>query len=149
MSYVDETIARVVAQNPSQPEFHQAVKEVLESLRVVIEANEEAFRKDALLERLTTPERIIMFRVPWVDDKGQVQVNSGYRVQFNSAIGPYKGGLRFHPSVTLSIIKFLGFEQVFKNSLTGLPIRPAAKAAPTSTRRANQTVRSWLSARAS
>ena len=122
MSYVDETIERVVAQNPSQPEFHQAVKEVLESLRVVIEANEEAYRRDALLERLTTPERIIMFRVPWVDDKGQVQVNNGYRVQFNSAIGPYKGGLRFHPSVTLSIIKFLGFEQVFKNSLTGLPI---------------------------
>ena len=107
MSYVDETIERVVAQNPSQPEFHQAVKEVLESLRVVIEANEEAYRRDALLERLTTPERIIMFRVPWVDDKGQVQVNNGYRVQFNSAIGPYKGGLRFHPSVTLSIIKFL------------------------------------------
>ena len=122
MSYVDETIERVVAQNPSQPEFHQAVKEVLESLRVVIEANEEAYRRDALLERLTTPERIIMFRVPWVDDKGHVQVNNGYRVQFNSAIGPYKGGLRFHPSVTLSIIKFLGFEQVFKNSLTGLPI---------------------------
>ena len=122
MSYVDETIERVVAQNPSQPEFHQAVKEVLESLRVVIEANEEAYRRDALLERLTTPERIIMFRVPWVDDKGQVQVNNGYRVQFNSAIGPYKGGLRFHPSVTLSIIKFLGFEQIFKNSLTGLPI---------------------------
>ena len=122
MSYVDETIERVVAQNPSQPEFHQAVKEVLESLRVVIEANEEAYRRDALLERLTTPERIIMFRVPWVDDKGQVQINNGYRVQFNSAIGPYKGGLRFHPSVTLSIIKFLGFEQVFKNSLTGLPI---------------------------
>ena len=101
MSYVDETIERVVAQNPSQPEFHQAVKEVLESLRVVIEANEEAYRRDALLERLTTPERIIMFRVPWVDDKGQVQVNNGYRVQFNSAIGPYKGGLRFHPSVNL------------------------------------------------
>ncbi|MCR5154006.1 MAG: NADP-specific glutamate dehydrogenase [Lachnospiraceae bacterium] len=122
MSYVDEVYERVVKQNPSQPEFHQAVKEVLESLRVVIEANEEEFKRDALLERLTTPERQILFRVPWVDDKGQVQVNNGYRVQFNSAIGPYKGGLRLHPSVNLGIIKFLGFEQIFKNSLTGLPI---------------------------
>jgi len=122
MSYVDEIYAKVVEKNPAQPEFHQAVKEVLESLRVVVEANEEAYRKDALLERLTTPERIIMFRVPWVDDNGQVQVNNGFRVQFNSAIGPYKGGLRFHPSVNLGIIKFLGFEQIFKNSLTGLPI---------------------------
>ncbi len=121
MSYVDEVIAQVVEKNPVQPEFHQAVKEVLESLRVVVEANEEEFRKNALLERLTNPERQIMFRVPWVDDKGQVQVNTGFRVQFNSAIGPYKGGLRFHPSVNLGIIKFLGFEQVFKNSLTGLP----------------------------
>ena len=122
MSYVDEVLAMVVAKNPAQPEFHQAVKEVLESLRVVIEENEEEYRKDALLERLVTPERIVMFRVPWVDDKGQVQVNNGFRVQFNSAIGPYKGGLRFHPSVNLGIIKFLGFEQIFKNSLTGLPI---------------------------
>ena len=122
MSYVDEVMARVTAQNSDQPEFLQAVKEVLESLRVVIEANEEAYRRDALLERMTTPERIVMFRVPWIDDNGQVQVNNGYRVQFNSAIGPYKGGLRFHPSVNLSIIKFLGFEQIFKNSLTGLPI---------------------------
>ncbi len=122
MSYVDEVIARVIAQNPAQPEFHQAVKEVLESLRPVVEANEEKFRREALLERLTTPERQILFRVPWVDDKGQVQVNNGFRVQFNSAIGPYKGGLRLHPSVNLGIIKFLGFEQVFKNSLTGLPI---------------------------
>ncbi|MDE6949657.1 MAG: NADP-specific glutamate dehydrogenase [Lachnospiraceae bacterium] len=122
MSYVDEVYAKVVEKNPAQPEFHQAVKEVLESLRVVIEANEEEYRREALLERLTTPERIVMFRVPWVDDKGQVQVNNGFRVQFNSAIGPYKGGLRFHPSVNLGIIKFLGFEQVFKNSLTGLPI---------------------------
>ena len=122
MSYVDEILEKVIAKNPAQPEFHQAVKEVLESLRVVIEANEDKFRKEALLERLTTPERIIMFRVPWVDDNGQVQVNNGFRVQFNSAIGPYKGGLRFHPSVNLGIIKFLGFEQVFKNSLTGLPI---------------------------
>ncbi len=122
MSYVDEVYERVVAQNPAQPEFHQAVKEVLESLRVVIEANEEEYRKEALLERLTTPERQILFRVPWVDDKGQVQVNNAMRVQFNSAIGPYKGGLRLHPSVNIGIIKFLGFEQIFKNSLTGLPI---------------------------
>ncbi len=122
MSYVDEVIAQVVEKNPAQPEFHQAVKEVLESLRVVVEANEEKFRKDALLERLVNPERQFMFRVPWVDDNGQVQVNTGYRVQFNSAIGPYKGGLRLHPSVNLGIIKFLGFEQIFKNSLTGLPI---------------------------
>lgn len=122
MSYVDEVLQMVVEKNPAQPEFHQAVKEVLESLRVVIEANEEAYRKDALLERIVTPERQILFRVPWVDDKGQVQVNNGYRVQFNSAIGPYKGGLRLHPSVNLGIIKFLGFEQIFKNSLTGLPI---------------------------
>ena len=122
MSYVDEVIELVVKKNPAEPEFHQAVKEVLESLRVVVEANEEKFRKDALLERLVEPERQFKFRVPWVDDKGQVQVNTGYRVQFNSAIGPYKGGLRLHPSVNIGIIKFLGFEQIFKNSLTGLPI---------------------------
>ena len=122
MSYVDEVIDLVVKKNPAEPEFHQAVKEVLESLRVVIEANEEKFRKEALLERLVEPERQFKFRVPWVDDKGQVQVNTGYRVQFSSAIGPYKGGLRLHPSVNLGIIKFLGFEQIFKNSLTGLPI---------------------------
>ncbi len=122
MSYVDEIFARVKAQNPGEPEFHQAVEEVLESLRVVIERNEEVYRREALLERLTTPERSILFRVPWVDDKGQVQVNNAYRVQFNGAIGPYKGGMRFHPSVNLSIMKFLAFEQTFKNSLTGLPI---------------------------
>ena len=122
MSYVDEVIEQVVKQNPAEPEFHQAVKEVLESLRVVLEANEEKYRKNALLERLVNPERQIKFRVPWVDDKGQVRVNTGYRVQFNSAIGPYKGGLRLHPSVNLGIIKFLGFEQIFKNSLTGLSI---------------------------
>ena len=122
MSYVDEVIDLVVKKNPAEPEFHQAVKEVLESLRPVIEANEEKFRKEALLERLTEPERQFKFRVPWVDDNGQVHVNTGYRVQFNSAIGPYKGGLRLHPSVNLGIIKFLGFEQIFKNSLTGLPI---------------------------
>ena len=122
MSYVDEIIDKVVAQNPGEPEFHQTVKEVLDSLRPVVEANEAKYRKEALLERMTIPERVIMFRVPWVDDKGQAQVNTGYRVQFNGAIGPYKGGLRFHPSVNLSIIKFLGFEQTFKNSLTGLPM---------------------------
>ena len=122
MSYVDEIYERVVAQNPGEPEFHQAVKEVLDSLRLVIDANEEKYRKAGILERFTDPERQFKFRVPWVDDKGQVQVNTGYRVQFNSAIGPYKGGIRLHPSVNIGIIKFLGFEQVFKNSLTGLPI---------------------------
>ena len=122
MSYVDEVMALVEKKNANQPEFLQAVKEVMESLRVVIEANEDKYRKEALLERLVEPDRQIMFRVPWVDDKGQVQVNTGYRVQFNNSIGPYKGGLRLHPSVNLSIIKFLGFEQIFKNSLTGLPI---------------------------
>ena len=122
MSYVDEVIERVVKENPNEPEFHQAVKEVLNSLRPVVDANEEKFRKEAVLERIVNPERQLKFRVSWVDDKGQVQVNTGYRVQFNSAIGPYKGGLRLHPSVNLGIIKFLGFEQIFKNSLTGLPI---------------------------
>ena len=122
MSYVDSILERVKKQNPHEPEFNQAVYEVLESLRPVIEKNEEKFKRDALLERLTTPERVILFRVPWVDDNGQVQVNNAYRVQFNGAIGPYKGGMRFHPSVNLSIMKFLAFEQTFKNSLTGLPI---------------------------
>ncbi|MBQ6721713.1 MAG: NADP-specific glutamate dehydrogenase [Clostridia bacterium] len=122
MSYVNEVIERIVKENPNEPEFHQAVKEVLNSLRPVVDANEEKFRRDALLERLTNPERQLKFRVPWVDDKGQVQVNTGYRVQYSSAIGPYKGGIRLHPSVNLGIIKFLGFEQIFKNSLTGLPI---------------------------
>ena len=122
MSYVDEIYAKVVEQNPGEAEFHQSVKEVLDSLRLVIDANEEKYRSVSLLERLVEPERIISFRVPWVDDKGNVQVNKGYRVQFNSAIGPYKGGLRLHPSVNQGILKFLGFEQVFKNSLTGLPI---------------------------
>ena len=122
MSYTEEVYARVVEKNPGEPEFHQAVKEVLESLKKVIDANEAEYRKMAVLERLVEPERIVSFRVPWVDDKGQVQVNKGYRVQFNSAIGPYKGGLRFHPSVNQGVLKFLGFEQIFKNSLTGLPI---------------------------
>ena len=122
MSYTEEVYERVVAQNPGEPEFHQAVKEVLDSLKVVIDKNEEEYRKLSILECLVEPERIISFKVPWIDDNGTVQVNKGYRVQFNSAIGPYKGGLRFHPSVNQGILKFLGFEQIFKNSLTGLPI---------------------------
>ncbi len=122
MGYVDEVIELVSKKNANEPEFLQAVKEVLESLRPVVEANEETYRKNAILERITEPDRMILFRVPWVDDNGQVQVNRGYRVQFNNCIGPYKGGLRLHPSVNLGIIKFLGFEQIFKNSLTGLPI---------------------------
>ena len=122
MSYVDEIIEQVIEKNPGEPEFHQAVREVLDSIRPVIDANEARFRKDALLERLVNPERQIKFRVPWIDDNGNAHVNTGYRVQFNSAIGPYKGGLRLHPSVNIGIIKFLGFEQIFKNSLTGLPI---------------------------
>ncbi len=122
MSYVSEVMEQLEKKYASQPEFLQAAREVLDSLAPAIEANEEKYRKVALLERLTEPDRQIIFRVPWLDDKGQVQVNTGYRVQFNNSIGPYKGGLRFHPSVTLGTIKFLGFEQIFKNSLTGLPI---------------------------
>ena len=122
MSYVDEIYLQVEKKDSHEPEFLQAVKEVLESLRPAIEANEETYRREGLLERIVEPERIIMFRVPWVDDNGKVQVNRGYRIQFNSAIGPYKGGLRLHPSVNLSILKFLAFEQTFKNSLSGLPI---------------------------
>ena len=122
MSYVDEVIAKVKEKNASEPEFLQTVEEVLTSIRPLVDANEEKYRKLALLERIVEPERQVKFRVPWVDDNGQVQVNIGYRVQFNSAIGPYKGGLRFHPSVYIGIIKFLGFEQIFKNSLTGLSI---------------------------
>ncbi len=122
MSYVDEVLELVQKRDASQPEFIQAVTEVLNSLRPVIEQDEEKYRKLAILERITEPDRQIMFRVPWVDDNGNVQVNRGFRVQFNNAIGPYKGGLRLHPSVNLGIIKFLGFEQIFKNSLTTLPI---------------------------
>ena len=122
MSYVDEVLEATIRKNPAEPEFQQALKEVLESLRPVIEAREDELRRDGLLEQLVEPDRQIKFKVPWVDDKGQVQVNVGYRVQFNNAIGPYKGGLRFHPSVYIGIIKFLAFEQIFKNSLTGLPI---------------------------
>ena len=121
MSYVDKVLENLAQKSANEPEFMQAVTEVLESLRPVIDANPQ-YEKAALLERLVEPERVVMFRVPWVDDNGNVQVNRGFRVQFNSAIGPYKGGLRFHPSVNLSIVKFLGFEQTFKNSLTGLPM---------------------------
>ena len=122
MSYVDEVLEKIKKRDADQPEFIQAVTEVLDSLRPVIEQDEAKYRKLAILERITEPDRQIMFRVPWVDDNGQVQVNRGFRVQFNNAIGPYKGGLRLHPSVNLGIIKFLGFEQIFKNSLTTLPI---------------------------
>lgn len=118
---VSDFMNEVKAKNPAQPEFHQAVEEVVASLLPVVEKHPE-YRKAKVLERIVEPERVIMFRVPWVDDNGDVQVNRGYRVEFNSAIGPYKGGLRFHPSVNLGILKFLGFEQVFKNSLTTLPM---------------------------
>lgn len=121
MSYVQNVLDQLIKKNPDQPEFIQAATEVLNSLALVIERNPK-YQEASLLERIVEPERQIMFRVPWVDDNGKVQVNRGFRVQFNSAIGPYKGGLRFHPSVNLGIIKFLGFEQIFKNSLTGLPI---------------------------
>lgn len=121
MTYSEKVLADLKAKNPDQPEFIQAATEVLEALAPVVD-NDPKYQKAGLLERLVEPERQIMFRIPWVDDKGEVHVNRGYRVQFNSAIGPYKGGLRLHPSVNLSIIKFLGFEQIFKNSLTGLPI---------------------------
>ena len=122
MSYVDQVLQEINSRFKDQPEFLQAVAEVFHSLSPVIEENEEVFKRDAILERISEPDRQIIFRVPWVDDNGQAHVNRGYRVQFNNAIGPYKGGIRLHPSVNLSIIKFLGFEQIFKNSLTGLPI---------------------------
>lgn len=120
-SYAERVLRQVKKNNPGEPEFHQAVAEVLESLKIVVD-NDPVYERAGLLERLVEPERVLMFRVPWVDDKGRVRINKGYRVQFNSAIGPYKGGLRFHPSVNLSVMKFLGFEQIFKNSLTGLAI---------------------------
>ena len=120
-NFVDSIMADVKAKNPAQPEFHQAVQEVVESLEPVIERHPE-YKEAKVLERIIEPERVLMFRVPWVDDKGQVQVNRGFRIEMNSAIGPYKGGLRFHPSVNLGILKFLAFEQVFKNSLTTLPM---------------------------
>ena len=121
MSFTSELMEKVVKRNPNEPEFHQAVKEVLESLEPVLAKHPE-YVKAGIVERIVEPERQIIFRVPWVDDSGKVQVNRGFRIQFNSAIGPYKGGLRLHPSVYIGIIKFLGFEQILKNSLTGLPI---------------------------
>ena len=121
MSYVSDTLAALIKRDPNEPEFHQAATEVLESLEPVVEKN-PLYQKNGILERMVEPDRVITFRVPWVDDAGVVRVNRGYRIQFNNAIGPYKGGLRLHPSVNLSILKFLGFEQVLKNSLTGLPI---------------------------
>ena len=121
MTYVEKVLKNLKEQNPDEPEFYQAATEILTTLEPVLEKHPE-YENQSLLERFVEPERVIMFRVPWVDDNGKVQVNKGYRVQFNSAIGPYKGGLRFHPSVNLSIIKFLGLEQILKNSLTGLPI---------------------------
>ena len=121
MSYIHETITKLQSSSPAQSEFYQAVEEVLDSLQPLIETNEQ-YRRHAIIERIVEPERQIMFRVPWVDDQNNVQVNKGYRIEFNSALGPYKGGLRFHSSVNASIIKFLGFEQIFKNALTGLPI---------------------------
>src|SRR5688572_15868306 len=120
-NYVASIVAQVKHRNPAEPEFHQAVEEVLPSLAPVLE-RKPAYRKARILERMVEPERVVMFRVPWVDDQGEVQVNRGYRIQMSSAIGPYKGGLRFHPSVTLGILKFLAFEQVLKNSLTTLPM---------------------------
>jgi glutamate dehydrogenase (NADP+) len=119
--YVEEVMSLVKAKNPAEPEFHQAVREVLDSLRLVLQRHPE-YREARILERIVEPERVLMFRVPWIDDHGQVQVNRGFRIEMNSAIGPYKGGLRFHPSVNLGILKFLAFEQVFKNSLTTLPM---------------------------
>ncbi len=121
MSYTSEVMELVIRRNPSEPEFHQAVKEVLDSLEVVVQRN-PVYQENRILERITEPERTLMFRVPWQDDSGTVQVNRGFRIEFNSAIGPYKGGLRFHPSVYLGILKFLAFEQIFKNSLTTLPM---------------------------
>ena len=119
--YVKQLMAEVKAKNPSEPEFHQAVYEVTESLVLVLEKHPE-YRSEKILERIIEPERVILFRVPWVDDQGEVRINRGFRIEMNSAIGPYKGGLRFHPSVNLGILKFLAFEQVFKNSLTTLPM---------------------------
>src|SRR5690349_12524229 len=119
--YIEQVMTQVKAKNPAEPEFHQAVQEVFESLRLVLQRHPE-YREAKILERIVEPERVLMFRVPWFDDQGKIQVNRGFRIEMNSAIGPYKGGLRFHPSVTLGILKFLAFEQVFKNSLTTLPM---------------------------
>ena len=138
--YVTELMARVKTKNPAEPEFHQAVQEVAESLTLVLERHPE-YVKAKILERMIEPERVIMFRVPWQDDKGEIRINRGFRINMNSAIGPYKGGLRFHPSVNLGILKFLAFEQVFKNALTTLPLG-GGKGAPTSIQRAKATTKS-------
>ncbi len=137
--YITGLMENVKAKNPAQPEFHQAVEEVAESLVPVLDKHPE-YRSAKILERIVEPERVIMFRVPWVDDQGEVQINRGFRIEMNSAIGPYKGGLRFHPSVNLGILKFLAFEQVFKNALTTLPWG-AAKAVRTSIRRGRATTK--------
>lgn len=146
-SYVRRIYEEVKRRDPQEREFHQAVKEILDSLVPVL-ARHPHYMEHAILERLVEPERSISFRVPWSDDSGQIRVNRGYRIQFNSAIGPYKGGIRFHPSVYSGIVKFLGFEQIFKNALTGLPIGEA-KAVPISIPRASRTGKSWPSPRAS
>ena len=137
--YVEDFMARLIARNPGEPEFHQAVREVAESLAPHIVAS-PILQKMKILDRIAEPERVIMFRVPWLNDKGEIEINRGYRVQMNSAIGPYKGGIRFHPSVNLSILKFLAFEQTFKNSLTRCPWA-AARAVRTSTPKASRTTR--------
>ena len=149
--YVEDFMARLIARNPGEPEFHQAVREVAESLAPHI-VTSPILQKMKVLERIAEPERVIIFRVPWLNDKGEIEINRGYRIQMNSAIGPYKGGIRFHPSVNLSILKFLAFEQTFKNSLTTLPMGgwpfisgwpgwAAARAVRTSTRKASRTMR--------
>ena len=143
--YLSSVMQSVIEKNPSQPEFYQAVHEFLSSLEPVIDKRPD-IQANHILERIVEPERQIMFRVSWVDDKGQIQVNRGFRIQFNSAIGPYKGGIRLHPSVNLGILKFLGFEQIFKNSLTGLPMGGAKGG---SILRASQITKLCLSARAS
>ena len=144
MSYVQEVLTQLQTKNPGEPEFLQAAREVLETLEPVV-ARHKKYEAGRILERLVEPERQIIFRVPWFDDAGNVRVNRGYRIEFNSAIGPYKGGLRFHPSVNLSILKFLGFEQIFKNSSPPSPWA-AARAAATSTPRARATTKSCASA---
>ena len=144
---IDAFMSKVRAMNPSEPEFLQAVHEVAEAIIPFME-NHPKYKEAKILERMVEPERTIIFRVPWVDDKGEIQVNRGYRVEFYSAIGPYKGGLRFHPTVNLSVLKFLGFEQVFKNSLTTLPMG-GGKADQTSIRKERAIVRLWLFAKAS
>ena len=145
--YVAELMAEVKAKNPAEPEFHQAAQEVLDSLSLVLEQHPE-YQREKILERIIEPERVIMFRVPWRDDKGNLHVNRGFRIQMNSAIGPYKGGLRFHPTVNLSILKFLAFEQVFKNALTTLPMG-GAKVARILIRKAKLTSKSCVFVRRS